>query len=151
MNGPITYGEASEMPLPDALHRYQVLMDRDMMSRSVADLRARGRWNADRSLDPDDYPPLTVAEHLELLALGEALARYYRHPTLVHHAVLAGATWQQIAGATGGDVHQARQGYVQWARGQRELREQFPDGTIGLSEDEYREAVKAAGTSGGQP
>jgi hypothetical protein len=141
---PVTYDEASEMPFPDVLARYQALNDRDSMARAIATLQARGAWKADRSIRPEDYPPLTADEHLELLVLGESLARYYRHPAQVHHAVIAGATWGQIAAATGRDAEQVRERYHQWAVGQRELREQFPDGTIGFSEDEYRAAVKAA-------
>jgi hypothetical protein len=148
---PVTYDEAAEMPLTDVLNRYQALNDRDTMARSIATLKARGVWDADRSLNPEDCAPLTAAEHLELLALGEALARYYRHPVQVHHAVMAGVTWEQIAAATGGDPDQARERYLAWARSQRKLREQFPDGAIGFSEDEYAAAVEAAGEGGGRP
>ena len=147
MTGPTTYAEAVEMPFADVLNRYRALNDRDSMARAIATLQARGEWNDDRSLDPADYPPLTAAECLELIALGEVLARLYRHPAHVHRAVLAGATWQQIADAAGGDVHQARQAYQAWAEGQRQLRHQFPDGSIGLAEDEYAVALKAASGS----
>jgi hypothetical protein len=143
VTGPATYTEATAMPFADVLNRYQALNDRDTMARAIATLQARGEWNDDRSLNPEDYSPLTAAEHLELLALGEVIARHYRHPALVHHAVLAGATWQQIADAIGGDVHQARQAYQAWAEGQRQLRQQFPDGSLGLGEDEYAAAIRA--------
>ena len=141
---PVTYDEACLLPWTDVLMRWQELEQRDAMARSIAALQARGARNADRSLDPADYPPLSVAEHLELLALGEAAARRLRHPAAVHHAVLAGATWEQIADAAGSDPQQARERYLRWAEGQRDLREQFPGGTIGLSADEYDAAVKAA-------
>ena len=140
-----TYDEAFGRPFTDVVNRYRALDDRDTMARAIATLQARGKWNDDRSLDPADYPPLTVAEHLEMLALGEALARYYRHPAQVHHAVIAGATWPQIAAATGSDPDQARQAYRAWAEEQRGLRQQFPGGTIGLGDDEYAAALKAAG------
>jgi hypothetical protein len=142
MTGTVTYDEVSGMPLADVLNRYQALNDRDAMARSIATLKARG---ADPALNPEDFPPLTTAEQLELLALGEALARHYRHPVLVHHAVLAGATWQQVAGATGSDPDQARQAYRAWAEGQHRLRQDFPGGAIGLGDDEYAAAIKAAG------
>jgi hypothetical protein len=135
------------MPLTDVLNRYQELDDRDSMARSIATLKARGAWHADRTLNPDDYPPLTAAEHLEMLALGEALARYYRHPAQVHHAVLAGATWAQIAAATGGDPDQVRGAYREWADGQHQLRRDYPGGTIGMGDDEYAAALKAAETT----
>ena len=143
-----TYDEASAMPFTDVLNRYQVLDTRDMMSRSIAALKARGEWNDDRSLDPDDYPPLTAAEHLEMLALGQVIAQYYRHPSQVHHPVLAGATWEQIAAATGGDPDQARQAYRDWAEGQHQLHQDFPGGILGLGDGEYAAAIKAAGTAG---
>jgi hypothetical protein len=111
MTGPATFSEAWDMPFTDVLNRYQVLENRDTMSRAIATLRVRGERNDDRSLDPDDYPPLTTAEHLEMLALGEVIARHYRHLSQVHHTVMAGATWEQIAAATGGDPGQARQAY----------------------------------------
>lgn len=144
MTGPTTYDEASGMPWPDVLNRYQVLNDREFMARAIAALQARGEWNDDRSLDPEDYPPLTAAEHLELIALGEVMARHYRHPALVHYAVMAGATWEQIAAAIGGDPDRARQAYREWAEGQHRLRSDFPGGTIGLGDDEYAAAIKAA-------
>ena len=144
MTGAMTYDEVSGMPLADVVNRYQALNDRDAMARSIAALRARGAQPADPALNPEDFPPLTTAEHLELLALGEALARHYRHPAQVHDAVRAGATWQQVAAATGGDPDQARQVYRAWAEGQHRLRQDFPGGALGLGDEEYAAAVKAA-------
>jgi hypothetical protein len=149
MTGAETYDEAAQMPLTDVLDRYQALNDRDSMARSIATLKARGAWHADRSLNPDDYPPLTTAEHLEMLALGEALARYYRHPVQVHHAVLSGATWEQISAATGSNADEAQQAYRDWAEGQHRLRQDYPGGTIGMDDDEYAAALKAAELTSG--
>jgi hypothetical protein len=145
MTGPTTYNEASELLFADVLNRYQALDSRDAMARSIATLQARGEWNDDRSIDPADYPPLSLAEHLELIALGEVIARRYRHPANIYDAVMSEATWAQIAAATGGDPDQARHAYLAWAEEQHELRQQFPGGTIGLGDDEYTAAVKAAG------
>ena len=47
-----TYDEASAMPWPDVLNRYQALTDRDAMARAIATLQARGDWNEDRCLNP---------------------------------------------------------------------------------------------------
>ena len=107
-----------------------------------------GERNDDQSPGPEDYPPLTAAEHLEMLGLGEVIARHYRHPSQVHHTVMAGATWAQIAAATGGDPGQARQAYREWAEGQHQLRREFPGGIIGLGDDEYAAAIKAADAAG---
>ena len=147
MTGPTTY----DMPFPDVVNRHQALNDRDAMARAIAALQARGDWNDDRGLNPEDYPPLTAAEHLELLALGEVMARHYRHPALAHHAVIAGATWEQIAAATGGDAGQARQAYRDWAEEQHRLRSDFPGGTIGLAEEEYAAAIEATGVPQADP
>ena len=148
MTGPMTYDEAATMPLAEVINLHQALNDRDAMARAIATLQARGRRSADRSLNPADYPPLTLAEHLEMLALGEALARHYRHPVLVHYAVVAGATWQQIAAATGGDPDRARRAYRAWAEGEHRLRQDFPGGSIGLGDEEYAAAVKRTARCG---
>ena len=142
-----TYHEASERPFADVVNRFRALNERDTMARAIATLQARGEWGDDRSIRPEDYPALTVAEHLEMLALGEAVARYYRHPAQVHHAVIAGATWSQIAAASGGDPDQARQAYRAWVEEQYQLRQEFPGGTIGLGDEEYAAAIKAVGSA----
>jgi hypothetical protein len=105
----------------DARERFEELTNRDLMARAHATLKARGTYYPDKHGDADRYPPLTAAEHLELLAAGEMLARYYRHPALVHHAVEAGASWPQIAAATGSNEARIRQGYREWADGQHRL------------------------------
>jgi hypothetical protein len=77
-----------------------------------------------------------VAEQLQVLAMGEAIARTVRHPAYVHHAVRAGATWEQIAAAVGADPAAARAGYRAWADRQHEH---------GLIDDtEYAAAIAAA-------
>jgi hypothetical protein len=81
---------------------------------------------------------------MELLPLGEVIARHYRHPVQVRHAVVAGATWEQVAAAISGDPARARRAYRERAEEQNQLRQQFADGTIGMGDDEYANAVKAA-------
>ena len=56
---------------------------------------------------------------------------------------MAGATWEQIAAAAGGDPDQARQAYREWAEGQHRLRSDFPGGTLGLGDEEYAAALEA--------
>ena len=92
------------------------------MARSIATLKARG--NGPRTAPARErgkFPPLTVAEHVEMLALGERIARYYRHPSQVDKAVSAGASWAQIAAATGTTEDAARAAYREWAEGQHRL------------------------------
>ena len=143
---PITYNEASSGNIVDQMDRYRELADRDLMARSIATLKARGTYEPNEHVNEEKFPPLTAAEHLELLALGERIARYYRHPSQVDKAVKAGASWAQIAAATGTTEEAARAGYRQWAGGQHRLRSDFPGGTIGLDDDEYAAAIEAADT-----
>ena len=49
------------------------------------------------------------------------MARVYRHPYQVHQALEAGATWEQIAEATGTDEARSRQEYRKFAEGQHRL------------------------------
>jgi hypothetical protein len=124
------------------MDRFSELSYRDLTARSIAALQARGEWNQDRarSLNPDKYPPLTVAEHLEMLALGERIARYYRHPSQVDKAVRAGASWDQIAAATGTTAEAARAAYREGAEGLHRL---YADTGIGLDDAGYAAALEA--------
>ena len=146
MTGPLTYHEAMELSLRDQVDRYEELTDRDLMARSIAALRARGEYDEARHRGPADYRPLTVAEHLEMLALGEAVAFYYRHPAAVDHAVRAGATWEQIADARNTTAEAARAAYREWAEGQHQY--------AGMSDGEYAAAIRRAAadtTEGADP
>jgi hypothetical protein len=109
----LTYyqAEANYRCTIDARERFEELTNRDLMVRAYATLKACGSYDPQRHGDADKYQPLTAGEHLEILAAGEMLARYYRHPALVHQAVTAGASWPQIAAATGSDEATVRQAY----------------------------------------
>jgi len=104
----------------DQIDRYGELADRDVMARSIATLKARGTYEPNEYVNEAKFPPLTVAGHLEMLALGERIARYHRHPSQVDHAVKAGASWAQIAAATGTTEDASRAAYREWAEGQHE-------------------------------
>ncbi|MEV8638800.1 hypothetical protein AB0395_44810 [Streptosporangium sp. NPDC051023] len=93
----------------------------------------------------EDSVPLTVAEHLELLTLGESIARIVRHPVDVHHALQAGATWPQVAHALEINEQDARSAYRRWADGQRALHEHCG---IGLDAAEHAEAIARAEQTG---
>ena len=139
---PVTYQEAMDLSLPDQIARYEELTDRNLMARSIATLQARGEYDQDKHPDPGEYQPLTAAGHLEMLALGEAIAFYYRHPSQVDGAVRAGATWAQIAAARNTEPEAARAAYREWADGQHTY--------AGMGDDEYAAALRAAGEGGGQ-
>ena len=141
---PVTYHDASTGNIVDQIDRYRELADHDSMARSIATLKARGTYEPNEHVNDEKFPPMTVAEHLEMLALGERIARYYRHPSQVDHAVKAGASWAQIAAATGTTERDARAAYREWADGQHRL---HADIGIGMDDDEYAAALEAAGDS----
>ena len=89
--------------------------------------------------------PLTAAEHLEMMAAGEVLARYYqRDQARIDRAVRAGASWEQVAAATGITAAQARQEYRDWA-GQQHVRSENPNPYgLGLDDLEYLSALARA-------
>jgi hypothetical protein len=89
--------------------------------------------------------PLTAAEHLEMMAAGEVLARYYqRNQTRIDRAVRAGASWEQVAAATGTTAAHARQEYRDWA-GQQHVRSNNPNPYgLGLDDLEYLSALARA-------
>jgi hypothetical protein len=138
---PLTYDKAIDGGIVDQIARYRELADHDVMARAIATLKARGTYQPNEHVNEEKFPPLTVAGHLEMLALGERIARYYRHPSQVDQAVKAGATWDQIAAATGTKAEAARTAYREWAEGQHKY--------ASMSDDEYAAAVKAAGGTGG--
>jgi hypothetical protein len=91
---PITYHEASGAypSTAPARERHDELTMRGELARAYAALRARGEYDPAKQ-GPGDDEPLTLAEHLEVLATGEVVARIYRHPAHVDRALQAGATW----------------------------------------------------------
>jgi len=126
-----------------ARERFDELTSRDTTVRAIATLKARGTYDPAKHSDASDYPPLTTDEHLEVLAIGEVLARHYRHPAYVDEAVKAGAAWSQIAEAVGCDEAQARQHYREWADMQHRLYVDY-DGKFGMNDAAHAVAIKRA-------
>jgi hypothetical protein len=126
--------------MSNARERYEELANRDVTVRALATLQARGTYDPQRHGDADRYVPVTADERLEMLAAGELLARHYRHPADVHRAVLAGASWPQIAAATGSDEAGARRAYREWAEGQHRLHADY-EGEFGMDAAEYEAAL----------
>jgi hypothetical protein len=133
----------------DARDRYDELTQRDLLVRSRAKLEARGEYDPAKH-GSDDREPLTLRERLEVLANGEVVARVYRHPYQVHYALEAGATWQQIAEATGTDEAKLRAEYREFARGQHQL---WADdgGKWGMDDADYAAAIARAGKEAVSP
>jgi hypothetical protein len=136
--------ETSYQSTIDARERFEELTSRDLMARAHATLKARGTYDSHKHGDTGKYPPLTAEEDLELLAAGEMLARYYRHPALIHHAVQAGASWTQIAAATGSDEAQVRQDYREWADSQHRLYADYQGSGFGMDDAGHAAAINRA-------
>jgi hypothetical protein len=133
----------------DARQRFEELAVRDVSARAFMALAARGDYDPRVHGEVGGLEPLTVTEHLELLAAGELLARYYRHPAHAHRALQAGATWQQVAAATGRDEAQARRDYREWAEDEHRLWADY-EGEFGIDAAEYAAAIARADTAAGQ-
>jgi hypothetical protein len=144
---PVTYHEASTGNITDQMDRYRDLDQHDALASAIAIGKARGTYEPNEHVNEEKYPPLTKAEHLEMLALGERIARYYRHPSQVDKAVKAGASWAQIAAATGTTEDAARAAYREWAESLHQL---HADMGMGLDDGQYAAALKAADEGGGQ-
>jgi hypothetical protein len=145
---PLTYDAAESaygIDLYAAVDRYAALGARDLSASAAAILRERGEF------DPADLghqalaerEPLTADDRLEQMSIGEMLARYYRHPSMLDRAAKAGATWEQIGAARGTSADQARQDYRKWADGQHNLNVHY--GKWGLDDDEFAAAIARAG------
>jgi hypothetical protein len=132
---PLTYEAASSHYLDaDAAHeRFAELRIREVRALSQNPVLSEGS------------EPLTAAEHLEMMAAGEVLTRYYqRSQARIDRAVRAGATWEQVAAATGISAAQARQEYRDWA-GQQHVRSNNPNPYgLGLDDLEYLAALARA-------
>ena len=133
---PITYAEASGGNLPGQEDRYRELAQRDLLVRSIAIQQARGDYQPGGHVSAENFPPLTAAEQLEMIALGERIARYYTHPSQVDAAVKAGASWAQIAAARGTNEPTVRRQYREWAAGQHKY--------AGMGHEEYAAAIARA-------
>jgi hypothetical protein len=125
----VTPADLDRTPLRDLVDRYLDLALRDFTSSSTGAL-------------------LTAAEHVELLTVGAAIAR---HATLgrqvdVRRALLAEATWPQIATAHGITVRAARRAFRDWIDGQAALWDATPPGRrpIGLSPADRATAYRLA-------
>ncbi|MEV6157556.1 hypothetical protein AB0L53_45190 [Nonomuraea sp. NPDC052129] len=132
-----------DMPVGQQLARYDELAAKHASARARIELVTRGIYDPARH-GADDRPPLTVAEHIELLALAECIARTVRHPANIHHAVQAGVTWADIARIVDSDERTVRRDYQQWADDQYDLNRQDPD--LGMTAEEHVAATARAST-----
>jgi hypothetical protein len=145
---PVSYDDAVRIYGPGttaARERHHELSTRHHLARAYAQLRATGQYDPAQH-GTGDAEPLTAAEHLELLAIGEYLSRSYKPVPEVDHALRAGASWAQIADALGTDEPAARAAYRAWADGQHDLLA-WTEGRLGMSDAEHAEAMQRASHS----
>ena len=125
-------------------------MELTELDRSLGLAAAVARFDALRSreslADPDGGPPpLSRAEVLELLALGEVIARKagYGRQLTVRAARAAGASWAEIGSALGTTRQSAWEGHQRWIDGQADRHGAV--GEIGFDEEATAEARALAG------
>ncbi|MER5649806.1 hypothetical protein [Streptosporangium sp. NPDC002524] len=137
-----------DFTLLTAAARYDELRVRDALAPAAGD--ATGGEHPDDPDDPDDpadpeVPSLTRDEALELLALGEVVARKagYGRQLAVRSARAVGASWSQIGAALGTSKQAAWEAHGRWIDDQAEQRRH--SGYEGMSERDAAAARALAG------
>jgi hypothetical protein len=118
------------MPLPQVTARFREIAARQLQSQQGG-------------------CAMSITEHLDGLACAEVVARQMRDQALVYDALRAGATWAELADATGADADQVRGIFMRWLRGQRALYLERGPGW-GISAHEYADGLRAATAAEGR-
>jgi hypothetical protein len=123
----------------------------DDLEPTVTLLTAAARFDELRTREalaevPDEVPPLTKEAALELLALGEVIARKasYGRQLTVRTARAAGATWSQIGAALGASKQSAWEAHGRWIDDQAEQHRR--GGYQGLDADDIAAIRARAGS-----
>ena len=97
--------------------------------------------------DPPGAAPLTKQEALELLALGEVIARKaaYGRQLTVRSARAAGASWSEIGAALGTTKQSAWEGHSRWI--DQQASQHGRPGYVGMDEQETAAARALAGNA----
>src|SRR3954469_19716806 len=121
-------------------------MDVDALEKELTLAAAVTRFEDLRLRDSLADPPLTRAGALELLALGEVIARKsgYGRQLTVRSARTAGASWAEIGSALGTTRQSAWEAHQRWIDGQAAQRGQV--GQIGFDERDAAAARALAGS-----
>jgi hypothetical protein len=122
--------------LATAVSRYDDLRARDLLAPAAADPNEE---------DPPGPAPLARQEALELLALGEVIARKaaYGRQLTIRSARAAGASWSQIGAALGTTKQSAWEAHSRWID-QQAQQHQYT-GHQGMNEHEAAVARALAG------
>src|SRR4051794_14145955 len=121
-------------------------MDVDALEKELTLPAAVTRFEDLRLRDALADPPLTRTEALELLALGEVIARKsgYGRQLTVRSARAAGASWAEIGSALGTTRQSAWEAHQRWIDGQAAQRGRV--GQIGFDEQDAAAARALAGS-----
>ncbi|MFI6085281.1 hypothetical protein ACIBBB_30680 [Streptomyces sp. NPDC051217] len=105
-----------EFTLPGAVARHDALRTRDTLASPADEDDSPDSPNPSNPSDHPDTDALTRAESLEMLALGEAIARKagYGRQLSVRSARRAGASWSQIGAALGTSKQAAWEAHNRW-------------------------------------
>ncbi len=122
--------------LATAVARYDELRARDLLASTAAGMSDD---------DPSGPDPLPRQEALELLALGEVIARKagYGRQLTVRSARTAGASWSQIGAALGTSKQSAWEAHSRWI--DQQARQHGQLGYEGMNEREAAAARALAG------
>lgn len=134
-------GLAAQHALATAVARYDELRTRDLLAPGGDDASSDGAAGA---------APLTQQEALELLALGEVIARKagYGRQLTIRSARAAGASWSQIGAALGTSKQSAWEGHSRWIDQQASQHGRI--GYAGMDEQQAAAARELAGHAGGE-
>src|SRR3954470_14516421 len=120
-------------------------MDVDALEKELTLAAAVTRFEDLRLRDSLADPPLTRAESLELLALGEVIARKsgYGRQLTVRSARTAGASWAEIGSALGTTRQSAWEAHQRWIEAQ--AAQHGAVGQIGFDDADNAAARELAG------
>jgi hypothetical protein len=122
--------------LATAVARFDHLRSRDMLASTASEMSLA---------DEAPPPPLQQQEALELLALGEVIARKagYGRELAVRSARAAGASWSQIGAAIGTSKQAAWESHNRWI--DQQLGQHGRLGYVGMDEQQAAAARALAG------
>jgi hypothetical protein len=134
-----------DFTLLSAAARYDELRTREALASVAYDQDEADGLGGTGSSDDAAADPLARADALELLALGEVIARKagYGRQLTVRSARQAGASWSQIGAALGTSKQAAWEAHSRWIDGQAEQRRR--SGYEGLGPDGVAAARALAG------
>ncbi len=140
------------MPTPESVEREHTLLT---AASRYDDLRGRDALASTVGAEPGEaapgLPPLDREEALEMLALGEVLARKagYGRQLAVRSARAAGASWSQIGAALGTSRQSAWEAHNRWIEEQVQAHRR--SGYEGMDDEDGAAARALAGPPDQEP